>query len=54
MHSDGVTVDLPQPALELAAGAARGSASHGVGLQTQVGAGVGHVDWVRHETGGVV
>ena len=52
--SDGATVDLPQPAPELVAGAARGSASHGAGLRTWVGAGVGGMGRVHHETGGMV
>ena len=54
VHSDGATVDLPRLAPELAAGAARGSVSRSAGLRTRVGAGVGCVDRVRHETGGVV
>ena len=52
--SDGVTVNLPRPALELAAGAARGSASCGVGLRAWVGVGVGHMGQDSCGTGGVV
>ena len=54
VHSNGVTVDLPRPAPELAAGAAQGSASCGTGLQTRVGARIGCMDRVWRETGGVV
>ena len=57
MHSDGATVDLPRPALILAAGAARGSAScgagfgHGLGsgLETWAGIAMGREEWSEGE-----